>query len=54
MADVTALRAPCEMDTDDMLEIRQLTGADDIPPELLEIIRSAAPTWSASVWQAGE
>ena len=49
-----ALRAPSGMGTDDVLEIRQLTGAGDIPPELLEIIRSAAPTWSASVWQARE
>jgi hypothetical protein len=47
-----ALRAPCGWGTDDVLEIRQLTGAGDIPPELLEIIRSAAPTWSAAVWQA--
>lgn len=49
-----ALRAPCGWGTDDVLEIRQLTGAGDIPPELLEIIRSVAPTWSASVWQARE
>jgi len=47
-----ALRAPSGMGSDDVLEIRQLTGAGDIPPELLEIIRSVAPTWSASVWQA--
>jgi len=47
-----ALRAPSGMGTDDVLEIRQLTGAGDLPPELLEIIRLAAPTWSASVWQA--
>jgi len=47
-----ALRAPSGLGTDDVLEIRQLTGASDLPPELLEIIRSAAPTWSASVWQA--
>jgi hypothetical protein len=35
-----------------VLEIRQLTGAGDIPPEILRIIHAAAPTWSASVWQA--
>jgi len=46
-----ALRAPSGMGTDDVLEIRQLTGPDDLPPRLLELIRSAAPTWSASVWQ---
>ncbi|WP_372661534.1 YciI family protein [Hydrogenophaga sp.] len=47
-----ALRAPCGMGSDDVLDIRPLTGAGDIPPELLAIIRSVAPTWSASVWQA--
>jgi len=49
-----ALRAPSGLGTDDVLEIRQLTGANDIPPRLLDIIRSAAPTWSASVWQGRE
>ena len=47
-----ALRAPSGLGTDDVLEVRQLTGAGDVPPEVLEIIRKAAPTWSASVWQA--
>lgn len=47
-----ALRAPSGMGIDDVLEIRQLTGAGDIPPEILEIVRASAPTWSASVWQA--
>lgn len=47
-----ALRAPCGSGVDDVLEIRQLTGAGDLPPELLEIIRAVAPTWSASVWEA--
>ena len=47
-----ALRAPCGLGTDDVLEVRQLTGAGDVPPEVLAIIKSAAPTWSASVWQA--
>ncbi|MBP1772652.1 MAG: dehydrogenase [Holophagaceae bacterium] len=46
-----ALRAPSGMGTDDVLDIRQLTGPDDLPPRLLDLIRSAAPTWSASVWQ---
>jgi hypothetical protein len=49
-----ALRAPSGLGIDDVLEIRQLTGAGDIPPEILKIINSAAPTWSASVWQARE
>lgn len=47
-----ALRAPSGLGTDDVLEVRQLTGAGDVPPEVLEIIRAAAPTWSESVWQA--
>ena len=47
-----ALRAPSGMGNDDVLEIRQLTGAGDVPPEILKIINAAAPTWSASVWQA--
>jgi hypothetical protein len=32
--------------------VRQLTGAEDLPPQILDIIRAAAPTWSQSVWQA--
>jgi len=47
-----ALRAPCGMGADDVLEVRQLTGAGDLPPEVLEIIKAAAPTWSQSAWQA--
>jgi len=47
-----ALRAPSGLGTDDVLEVRQLTGAGDLPPEVLDIIRAAAPTWSESVWQA--
>lgn len=47
-----ALRAPSGMGSDDVLEIRQLTGAGDLPPEVLKIINAAAPTWSAQVWQA--
>ncbi len=47
-----ALRAPSGLGTDDILEVRQLTGAGDVPPQVLDIIRAAAPTWSASVWQA--
>jgi len=47
-----ALRAPCGMGFDDVLEVRQLTGAEDLPPEILALIHAAAPTWSKSVWQA--
>jgi hypothetical protein len=41
-----ALRAPTGLGFDDVFEIRQLTGEDDIPPELLELVKKAAPTWS--------
>jgi hypothetical protein len=47
-----ALRAPSGFGSDDVLEIRQLTGAEDLPPELLKLIAEAAPTWSASAWQS--
>jgi len=45
-----ALRAPSGFGNDDVLEIRQLTGAGDLPPEILKIMNAAAPTWSASGW----
>jgi len=41
-----ALRAPSGLGFDDVLEIRQLTGEEDIPPQLLELVKKAAPTWS--------
>jgi len=47
-----ALRAPSGFGTDDILEVRQLTGSQDLPPELLRLIEEAAPTWSAAAWQA--
>lgn len=47
-----ALRAPSGMGSDDVLEIRQLTGAGDLPPEVLKIIQAAAPTWCAQAWQS--
>lgn len=47
-----ALRAPSGFGSDDVLEVRQLTGAEDLPPDLLQMIREAAPTWSAAAWQA--
>ena len=43
-----AVRCPSGLGFDDVLEIRQLTGEDDVPPHLLELVRKAAPTWSAS------
>ena len=47
-----ALRAPSGFGADDVLEIRQLTGSGDLPPEILQLIAEAAPTWSASAWGA--
>lgn len=47
-----ALRAPSGFGNDDILEIRQLTGAGDLPPEILQLIAEAAPTWSAAAWQS--
>ena len=47
-----ALRCPSGLGFDDVLEIRPLTGPSDIPAELLQLIKSAAPTWSASVWSS--
>lgn len=47
-----ALRAPSGFGSDDVLEVRQLTGAGDLPVEILKIIKSVAPTWSASAWHA--
>ncbi|WIT13476.1 YciI family protein [Paucibacter sediminis] len=47
-----ALRAPSGFGSDDILEVRQLTGAADLPPEILKLIDAAAPTWSAAVWRS--
>lgn len=47
-----ALRALSGLGTDDILEIRQLTGSDDLPADLLQLIEEAAPTWSADTWQS--
>nr|WP_269838691.1 YciI family protein [Paucibacter sp. M5-1]MCZ7880824.1 YciI family protein [Paucibacter sp. M5-1] len=47
-----ALRAPSGFGADDVLEVRQLTGAGDLPAEILRLIEEAAPTWSASAWQS--
>lgn len=44
-----ALRCPTGLGFDDVLEIRSLTGESDVPPELVKLVRDAAPTWSASV-----
>jgi hypothetical protein len=47
-----ALRAPSGFGADDILEVRKLTGAADLPPEILRLINEAAPNWSASAWQS--
>lgn len=47
-----ALRAPSGFGSDDILEVRQLTGSGDLPPEILQLINEAAPSWSASAWQS--
>ena len=47
-----ALRAPSGFGSDDILEVRQLTGAGDLPAEILKLIAEAAPGWSASAWQS--
>lgn len=46
-----ALRAPSGFGTDDILDVRQLTGAGDLPPEIFQLVTEAAPTWSAT-WQS--
>lgn len=47
-----ALRAPSGFGNDDVLDVRQLTGSEDLPPDLLQLIHEAAPTWSAAAWQS--
>ena len=44
-----ALRCPVTLGFDDVLEIYQLTDLSEIPPEMVEICKRAAPTWTASV-----
>jgi hypothetical protein len=47
-AKAVALRCPTGLGFDDILEIRQLTGAEDIPKPLLDLAASVAPTWTAT------
>ena len=44
-----ALRCPVGMSSADILEVRQLTAAEDIPEPFLELAKKAAPTWTASI-----
>jgi hypothetical protein len=41
-----ALRCPINPACDEVIELRQLTGASDIPRELVELCIAAAPKWS--------
>jgi hypothetical protein len=43
-----ALRCPAGLGSDDVLEIRRLTGSEDLPPQMLDLIARAAPKWSAT------
>jgi len=47
-----ALRCPTGLGFDDVLEIRALTGESDIPSHVLDLVRAAAPTWSATFSKA--
>jgi hypothetical protein len=43
-----ALRCPVGMASADILEIRQLTGEEDIPKPFLDMAASVAPNWTAT------
>jgi hypothetical protein len=43
-----ALRCPVGMASADILEIRQLTGEEDIPQPFLDMAAAAAPNWTAN------
>jgi hypothetical protein len=47
-----ALRAPSGFGADDILEVRQLTGPSDLPPDIVRLIHEAAPSWSTAAWQS--
>jgi hypothetical protein len=44
-----AMRCPVGMDSADVIEIRQLTAAEDIPDHYVALAKKVAPTWIASV-----
>jgi len=44
-----ALKCPVGMESADVLEIRQLTAAEDIPASYLALAKKVAPTWTASL-----
>lgn len=43
-----AQRCPVGLGFDDVLQVLPLTGAGDLPPEVLAVIRKNAPTWSTT------
>ena len=43
-----ALKCPTGMGAADVLDIRPLTAESDLPPEIVQLIRKAAPKWSAT------
>ena len=49
-----AMRCPSGLGFDDVLEIRLLTGENDLTPQLLDLVKRAAPTWSAAFVRGGK
>lgn len=43
-----ALKCPTGLGSDEILEIRQLTGSGDLPQEIIDLAASVAPNWTAS------
>ena len=43
-----AMRCPVGMASAEILEIRQLTGAEDLPQAIVDLATSVAPTWTAT------
>ena len=43
-----AMRCPVGMASAEILEIRQLTGAEDLPQPILDLAASVAPSWTAA------
>lgn len=43
-----ALRCPVGLGFDNLLTIHPMTNEGDVPPEVRELIKRAAPTWAAS------
>lgn len=41
-----ALKCPLGMASADVLEVRRLTGSEDLPAEILDLAAKAAPNWT--------